>query len=146
MNTKLKWFLLFLTASFIVACDSGSSSNADKEEEDDCTIDTDGTLQVFSPKGGEVFHIGDSITVKYGAKYADGTGFRILYYFDEESQALDLTEESVGPEAPKGDQCYSVQVVLDGDDFPASDAAFITVRDYSNGSVSGKSKSFQVVE
>ena len=146
MNTKLKWFLLFLTASFIVACDSGSSSNADKEEEDDCTIDTDGTVQVFSPKGGEVFHIGDTITVKYGAKYADGTGFRILYYFDSESQGIDLTEESVGPEAPKGDQCYSVQVVLDGDDFPASDAAFITVRDYSNGSVSGKSKSFQVVE
>jgi hypothetical protein len=146
MNTKLKWFSLFLMASFIVACDSGSSSDTDKEEVEDCSIDTDGTVKVFSPKGGEVFHIGDSITVKWGAKYADGTDFRILYYFDEESQALDLTEESVGPEAPKGDQCYSVQVVLDGDDFPASNAAFITVRDYSNGSVSGKSKSFQVVE
>jgi len=146
MNTKLKWFLLFLTASFIVACDSGSSSNADKEEEEDCTIDTDGTVQVFSPKGGEVFHIGDTITVKYGAKYADGTGFRILYYFDSESQGIDLTEESVGPEVPKGDQCYTEKVVLAGEDFPTSEEAYIRVRDYSNGSVAGNSKNFQVAE
>ena len=65
MNTKLKWFSLFLMASFIVACDSGSSSDTDKEEVEDCSIDTDGTVKVFSPKGGEVFHIGDSITVKW---------------------------------------------------------------------------------
>lgn len=129
--------------SFFVACDDSSEA----KEEDDCTIDTDGTVKVFYPKGEEVFHIGDTITVKYGAKYADGAGFKILYYFDDVSLPESLTSESVGPEAPKGDQCYTEKVVLTGDDFPTSDEAYIRVCDYNScGSVGGNSKIFQVIE
>jgi hypothetical protein len=47
MNTKLKWFSLFLMASFIVACDSGSSSDTDKEEVEDYFIRNDIPIKTY---------------------------------------------------------------------------------------------------
>lgn len=145
LKTKMLASLITgLTAvAFLAACGEDKPSAAD---EDDCFVKA-GVVKVFSPRGGEVFHVGDTITVKFAANYGMGTGFRIRYYAGDLAP-VDLTEESVGPEAPDGKRCYEEKVVLKASisGFVASDEAYIRVHDYSSQTVGDDSKTFKVIE
>ena len=151
MNTKIitpmkmlaSLTIALTAAAFLAACGDDKPNTA---VEDDCLVSA-GVVKLFSPRGGEVFKVGDTITVKYAANYSMGTGFRIRYYAGDLA-AIDLTEESVGPEAPDGKRCYEEKVVLDPsiDGFTASDEAYIRIHDYSSQTVGDNSKIFKVVE
>jgi len=135
--------LLSLLSIAFMACDSDSSSNA---KEYDCTMTEEG-VKVLAPEGGESFSIGDTVTVVFGANYANAGGFRVLYKADVDSNGVDLSEESVGPDAPEGSECYEVSVALSEDrGVVASNKAFIRVQTYNSAATRGDSKTFTVKE
>lgn len=139
----LKIFLLSLLSIAFMACDSDSSSNA---KEYDCTMTEEG-VKVLAPEGGETFSIGDTVTVVFGANYANAPGFRVLYKADVDSNGVDLFKESVGPTGPDGSECYEVTAVLSADmGVIASNNAFIRVGAYGVGVIHGDSKTFTVKE
>jgi hypothetical protein len=140
---RIRLSLLSLFALAFMACDSGSSSNS---EAYDCTMTEEG-VKVFFPEGGESFNMGDTITVIFGANYANAGGFRVLYKADVDSNGVDLSEESVGPDAPEGSECYEVSVALSADmGVIASEKAFIRVQAYNSAATRGDSKTFVVKE
>ena len=139
----VKLFLLSSLVLAFVACDSDTSSNS---EAYDCTMTEEG-VKIFSPEGGETFAIGDEFTVVFGANYANAGGFRVLYKADVDSNSIDLFEESVGPDAPEGSECYEVKVTLSADmGLVASENAFIRVQAYNSAAIRGDSKTFTVKE
>ena len=71
----------------------------------------------------------------------------MLYKADVDSNSIDLSEESVGPDAPKGSECYEVKVTLSADmGVVASENAFIRVQAYNSAAIRGDSKTFTVKE
>ena len=148
----VKLFLLSSLVLAFVACDSDSSSNSDNNssssssKEYDCTMTAEG-VKVLAPEGGETFSIGDTITVVFGANYANAGGFHVYYKADVDSNRVDLFAGSVGPEGPDGSECYEVTAILSADmGVIASDNAFIRVEAYNWGVIRGDSKTFTVKE
>lgn len=144
---KTKTILLLIASSLLLlACtDKGTDASEKKDapKAQDCQIQTDGTVKVLKPKAGEVYSLGDSITVFFAAKYAMGAGFRVLYFPNEDARPVDLGTESVGPESPDGKECYSVTLHLNKD-LETSKKAWIKVQDYNSASVSGISENFEL--
>lgn len=152
----------FVAASFgFVACsddsssspsentnDSSSSVESSTDSEDvalDCSV-SDG-VKVVKPAAGDVFKMGDTITVVYGSD-VQGSGYRFLFKTSEDDAGQDMLEESAGPEEPDGKTCYVQKVVLSGDDDVAapSDAAIIRVIPYEKTSKGANSAAFKVTE
>lgn len=157
--------VLFLAASFaLVACgDDSSSSSAPADENGssakespkssssngsdktkyDCTV-KDGVKVVY-PAGGETFHVGDTITVIYGAKIED-SGFCFKFKVDESDIGVDMLDGSAGPEVGDGKTCYKQEVVLSPDVVEASETAMIRVHPYNRQNKGATSEPFKVKE
>ncbi len=138
----------FLVASCIasalfVGC--GSSSSGSDGERFDCNLSEDG-VKVFSPAGGEVFRLGDSVEVIFVAKYRNAGGFKAYYKASEDDKGVNLFANSIGEEAPDGTRCTTVSAYLDPESVEASDKAFIQVEAYNAGKIRGNSETFTVKE
>ncbi len=138
----------FLVASYIasalfVGC--GSSSSGSDGERFDCNLSEDG-VKVFSPAGGEVFRLGDSVEVIFVAKYRNAGGFKAYYKASEDDKGVNLFANSIGEEAPDGTRCTTVSAYLDPESVEASDKAFIQVEAYNAGKIRGNSETFTVKE
>lgn len=138
---------IFLVASsiataFFMGCGSSSSSS---DESFDCSLSEDG-VKVFTPAGGEVFRLGDSIEVTFVARYRNAGGFKAYYKASEDDKGVNLFASSIGEEAPDGTRCTTVSAYLDPETIEASDKAFIQVEAYNAGKIRGNSETFIVKE
>ena len=97
---KLMASVCAVSAAFMfAACDdsSSASSNDEPSASNDCSVE-DG-VKVVSPKKGDSFKMGDTITVIYGSD-VQGSGYRFVFKTSEEDAGLDMLEESAGPMKP----------------------------------------------
>lgn len=142
------------TTSFLACSDDDSSSPSEPKDDSspvqnstsekfDCTV-TDG-VKVVSPKGGETFKMGDTITVVFGSDISAG-GFGIVFKTNLEDKGYDMTETSVGPESPDGKSCYTERVVLSDDYAEPTKSALIRVYPYAKQAKGANSKEFVVTE
>ncbi len=138
---------VFLVAScvataFFMGCGSSSSGS---DEQFDCNLSEDG-VKVFTPAGGEVFKLGDSIEVTFVARYRNAGGFKAYYKASENDKGVNLFANSIGEEAPDGTRCTTVSAYLDPESIEPSDKAFIQVEAYNAGKIRGNSETFTVKE
>lgn len=147
--------ILASSLAFFACGDDSSSSSASGEPESseskaqssdsdfDCSV-TDG-VKVVSPKGGETFKLGDTITVVFGSDMDFG-GFGIELRFDDGAKKANLLEEAIDG-VVDGKTCNEQKVVLseEFDVEPAADA-YIYVYPYSKQAKAGKSGTFEVKE
>lgn len=130
-------------AALLAGCGSSGSSSDSGKDDFDCSLASDG-VKVFSPKGGEVFRLGDSVEVTFVAKYKNAGGFKVYYKADEEDAGTNLFSTSIGEEAPDGTRCTTVSAYLDPENVTPSDKAFIRVEAYNSGKIRGNSETFSV--
>lgn len=140
---KISLIASSLAAAFLMGC--GSSSSSSDGEQFDCNLSEDG-VKVFTPKGGEVFKLGDSVEVTFVAKYKNAGGFKAYYKASEDDKGVNLFANSIGDEAPDGKHCTTVSAYLDPEIVKASDKAFIQVEAYNAGKIRGNSETFTVQE
>lgn len=140
---KISLFASCLAAAVLMGC--GSSSSSSDGEGFGCNLSEDG-VKVFTPKGGEVFKLGDSVEVTFVAKYKNAGGFKVYYKADENDKGVNLFANSIGDEAPDGKHCTTVSAYLDPENIQASDKAFIQVEAYNAGKIRGNSETFTVKE
>ncbi len=139
-----------ISSSSVVSDSEESSSSVEKEvssssensEVTDCSV-KDG-VKVFAPKGGELFKLGDTITVVYGSD-VEGSGYRFVFKTSEDDMGMDLLDESVGPTQPDGKTCYEQKVVLKSDDVDFAESAVIRVIPYEKTSKGANSGTFKIV-
>ncbi|MCQ2054184.1 MAG: hypothetical protein MJY82_02705 [Fibrobacter sp.] len=155
---KFSYVMMMASTLAFLACgdDSSSSSGAepdssaseksseDKSSKEDTKLDcsvTDG-VKVVSPKEGDSFKVGDTITVVFGSDMDFG-GFGIEYRYDDGAEKVGLLDESYDG-VVDGKTCNEVKVVLDEDlGVEPADDAYIRVYPYSKqvkGSNSGTIK------
>lgn len=127
---------------FFMGCGSSSSGS---DEPFDCNLSEDG-VKVFTPAGGEVFKLGDSIEVTFVARYRNAGGFKAYYKASEDDKGVNLFASSIGEEAPDGTRCTTVSAYLDPETIEASDKAFIQIEAYNAGKIRGNSETFTVKE
>lgn len=131
-----------VSSSSVKEKEPASSASADKKL--DCTVS--GGVTVFSPKKGDSFKMGETITVVYGSD-VQGSGYRFVFKTSEDDDAgLDLLEESAGPAKPDGKTCYEQKVVLTEDVAEPTETAIIRVVPYEKTSKAGNSGTFKVTE
>lgn len=140
---KISLFVSCLAAAFLMGC--GSSSSSSDGEGFGCNLSEDG-VKVFTPAGGDVFKLGDSVEVTFVAKYKNAGGFKVYYKADENDKGVNLFETSVGDEAPDGTHCTTVSAYLDPERVLVSDKAFVRVEAYNSGRIRGDSETFTVKE
>ena len=145
-----------LVAGLFVACDDSSSASDDessssvkaessssaKDESsssvaaDDCVLEEEG-VKILLPTEGAELKIGDTVTVKFVANYANAGGFRVLYKNNADDKGTDLFETSIGDEAPDGKSCTTEKAVLKSDLVSASDEAILRVQTYNVPKIRG---------
>jgi hypothetical protein len=143
---KLMASVCAVSAAFMfAACDdsSSASSNDDSSASNDCSVE-DG-VKVVSPKKGDSFKMGDTITVIYGSD-VQGSGYRFVFKTSEEDGGLDMLEESAGPLKPDGKKCYEQKVVLTEDVAEPTNTAIIRVVPYEQTAKGANSGTFKVTE
>lgn len=143
---KLMASVCAVSAAFMfAACDdsSSASSNDEPSASDDCSVE-DG-VKVVSPKKGDSFKMGDTITVIYGSD-VQGSGYRFVFKTSEEDGGLDMLEESAGPMKPDGKKCYEQKVVLTEDVAEPTKTAIIRVVPYEQTAKGANSGTFKVTE
>ena len=143
---KLMASVCAVSAAFMfAACDdsSSASSNDDPSASNDCSVE-DG-VKVVSPKKGDSFKMGETITVVYGSN-VQGSGYRFVFKTSEEDAGVDMLEESAGPEKPDGKTCYEQKVKLTEDVAEPTETAIIRVIPYEKTSKAGNSATFKVTE
>jgi len=141
---KLITSVCAVSAAFMfVACDDSSSASANDDEKLDCSV-SDG-VKVVSPKKGDSFKMGETITVVYGSN-VQGSGYRFVFKTSEEDAGVDMLEESAGPEKPDGKTCYEQKVKLTEDVAEPTETAIIRVIPYEKTSKAGNSATFKVTE
>lgn len=123
--------------------ESHSGSEQSVEEELDCSV-TDG-VKVVSPKGGESFKVGETITVIYGSD-VQGSGFRFVFKTSEDDMGVDLFDKSEGVENPNGQWCYMQDVTLSADIVGDASTGIIRVVPYENSSKGANSGKFKISE
>lgn len=121
--------------------ESHSGSEQGVEEELDCSV-TDG-VKVVSPKGGESFKVGETITVIYGSD-VQGSGFRFVFKTSEDDMGVDLFDKSEGVENPNGQWCYTQDVTLSADIVGDASTGIIRVVPYENSSKGANSGAFKI--
>ena len=139
-----------ISSSSVVSDSEESSSSTEKEMSSssensdviDCSV-KDG-IKVFAPKGGELFKLGDTITVVYGSD-VEGSGYRFVFKTSEDDMGMDLLDESVGPTQPDGKTCYEQKVVLKSDNVDFAESAIIRVIPYEKTSKGANSGTFKIV-
>jgi uncharacterized protein (TIGR02145 family) len=94
----------------------------------DCSVRNG--IKIVSPKSGDMFHIGDTITVIYGADIED-SGYRFVFKTSEESVGIDLFDESMEPSNIDGNTCNEQKVVLRQDIVEETSTGIIRVIPYS---------------
>lgn len=126
------------------ASEDSSSDNSSKEETKfDCSV-TDG-VKVVSPKEGDSFKVGDTITVVFGSDMDFG-GFGIEYRYDDGAEKVGLLDESYDG-VVDGKTCNKVKVVLDEDlGVEPADDAYIRVYPYSKQAKGSNSGTIKVKE
>ena len=153
---KLITSVCAVSAAFIfTACDDSSSASSSDNNKGsyDCSVE-DG-VKVVSPKKGDSFKMGDTITVIYGSD-VEGSGFRFVFKTSEEDTGLDMLPGSAGPEHPDGKTCYEQKVVLLADDEETEEedettaeptnTAIIRVIPYEKTAKAANSGTFKVTE
>lgn len=136
--------LLALAMAFAACSDDDSPSSASSSKYDCST--SDGVV-VVSPKDGDKFKLGDTVTVIYGADPSlAGPYFYFKYRENDGDMGVDLTEEAAGEENPDGKTCYEQKVWLDPDVVNPSKEAFINVVPYVNSKKNGRSGKITVTE
>jgi hypothetical protein len=143
---KLMASVCAVSAAFMfAACDDSSSANSndDSSASYDCSVE-DG-VKVVSPKKGDSFKMGDTITVIYGSD-VQGSGYRFVFKTSEEDGGLDMLEESAGPMKPDGKKCYEQKVVLTDDVAEPTKTAIIRVVPYEQTAKGANSGTFKVTE
>ena len=100
---------------------------------------------IASPKKGDSFKMGDTITVIYGSD-VQGSGYRFVFKTSEEDGGLDMLEESAGPMKPDGKKCYEQKVVLTDDVAEPTKTAIIRVVPYEQTAKGANSGTFKVTE
>lgn len=109
---------------------------------EDCSVANG--VKVFSPKDGEIYKMGDTITVVYGSD-VQGSGYRFVFRSSENEYGQDMLDESAGPENPDGKTCYEQKVVLSDDYAEETEAAIIRVIPYERSSKVANSGTFKVI-
>ena len=121
--------------------ESHSGSEQSVEEALDCSV-TDG-VKVVSPKEGESFKVGETITVIYGSD-VQGSGFRFVFKTSEDDMGVDLFDKSEGVENPNGQWCYMQDVTLSSDIVGDASTGIIRVVPYENSSKGANSGLFSI--
>ena len=138
---KFSHALILAGSLAFLACDDTTS--ADNSSDFDCTVS--GGVKVVSPKKGDSFKMGDTITVIYGSD-VQGSGYRFVFKTSEEDGGLDMLEESAGPLKPDGKKCYEQKVVLTEDVAEPTKTAIIRVVPYEQTAKGANSGTFKVTE
>ena len=143
---KLITSVCAVSAAFMfAACDDSTSANSNDEPAvtADCSV-SDG-VKVVSPKNGDSFKMGETITVIYGSD-VQGSGYRFVFKTSEEDAGIDMLEESAGPEKPDGKTCYEQKVTLPADVAEPTETAIIRVIPYEKTAKAANSGTFKVTE
>ena len=140
---KLMASVCAVSAAFMFAACDDSSSASGEESVGDCSVE-DG-VKVVSPKKGDSFKMGDTITVVYGSD-VQGSGYRFVFKTSEEDGGYDMLEESAGPMKPDGKKCYEQKVVLTEDVAEPTKTAIIRVVPYEQTAKGANSGTFKVTE
>lgn len=140
---KLITSVCAVSAAFMFAACDDSSSASSNDESADCSVE-DG-VKVVSPKKGDSFKMGETITVVYGSD-VQGSGFRFVFKTSEEDAGVDMLEESAGPEKPDGKTCYEQKVKLTEDVAEPTNTAIIRVIPYEKTAKAANSATFKVTE
>ena len=123
----------------LVACDDSSSAS----DSYDCSVKNG--VKIFYPEGGEIFKMGDTITVVYGTD-VQGSGYRFVFKKYEDDEGLDFFDESKGPQEPNGKTCFEQKVVFTDDVAEHSKNALIRVIPYEKTKLGANSGSFKLNE
>ena len=123
--------------------ESHSGSEQSVEEALDCSV-TDG-VKVVSPKEGESFKVGETITVIYGSD-VQGSGFRFVFKTSEDDMGVDLFDKSEGVENPNGQWCYMQDVTLSADIVGDASTGIIRVVPYEKTNKGANSGKFKVID
>ncbi len=140
---KLMASVCAVSAAFMFAACDDSSSASSNDDANDCSVE-DG-VKVVSPKKGDSFKMGETITVVYGSD-VQGSGFRFVFKTSEEDAGVDMLEESAGPEKPDGKTCYEQKVKLTEDVAEPTNTAIIRVIPYEKTAKAANSATFKVTE
>ena len=145
---KLTASVCAVSAAFMFAAcdDSSSSASSDdgKTDVSDCSVE--GGVKVASPKGGETFKVGETITVVFGSDMNFG-GFGVELRFNDGANKVNLLDGSIDDAVIDGKTCNEYKIVLDSDaGVEPADDAYIYIYPYSNQSKAGKSGTFKVTE
>ncbi|MCF0216134.1 MAG: hypothetical protein HUK21_06635 [Fibrobacteraceae bacterium] len=137
----LLWALAFSTIMGCSDDDSSStkasseSSSSKEENKLDCTVANGENYNIVSPKTGEKFSIGDTVSLVFGTKIED-SGFRVVYATSDEDRGIDMFDESQDA-VMDGKTCNTYKVVLSDNDngnVKASKTASLSVMGYVNTS------------
>ena len=138
---KFTHALILASSLAFFACGDDESSTGPDNGTAECSV-TEG-VKVVSPKGGETFKVGETITVAFCSDMDFG-GFGIELRYEDGSKPVNLLDETIEDATIDGKTVNEYKVALEG--VKATDEAFVYVYPYSKQAKAGTSGTFKVKE